>query len=92
MPVKMTPRQEDHGWWNCDDCRNRLHNLNKSFVLDKFYHDKFGQFFTKEYVEDMMVWLADQEQYEEAAVVRDFVQEWSIQEMAGMVVPDTEFY
>ena len=87
-----TPREEDHGWWNCDGCRERLHKFNVERVCDRRYSDMFGHYFNIEYLEDMRDWLSDREEYEQAAKVRDFIRDWRIQEYGGMMVPRSPYY
>jgi hypothetical protein len=88
----FTPREQDHGWWNCSDCRERLHTLNKIRVVNLLYCDMFGNHFTLEYIQNMEEWLVEREEYEDACRARDLASQYKLLQEMNIKLSQNNFY
>lgn len=90
--IEVFPRDLDHGWWNCSSCRERLHTANFPLVEREEFHDQHGNYFTLEYIQDMLEWLVGSERFIQAATVRDFIKKWKESVKEGIDIPKSKVY
>jgi len=86
------PRDLDHGWWNCEDCRENCHNSNIDRVEKGLYADCFGRFYTEEYIDDMRQFFEDKQDFERCAVIRDYLTKREVRINSGLEVQPNRFY
>ena len=71
--LQQTNSSNTPHWKECDSCRIKFHNENLPLVIAHMTCDSRGYQFTTPYLDDMRVWLEDQELYEQACSVRDLI-------------------
>ena len=88
--MSKTPKENNHGWWNCDDCRAQAHGINYPRVEAGMFSDPMGNYFTLEYLKDMHKFY--EKDTDRGIVVMDFIHKWNDAVSHGMSIPANGFY
>jgi len=84
------PRDDDHGWWNCDGCREACHTNNLERVTEEFLCDIHGEYYTLEYLEDMLKYY--KEDVDVCIDIMAAISKRTKSVEAGADIPTTKFY
>lgn len=85
-----TPRGTDHGWWNCEGCREIQHDNNLERVQDGLFTDEGGNYFTLEYLKDMAKYYALETN--NCVEIMAHIDKWNKAVEEGLDIPESKFY
>ena len=71
--VNKINRNEGHGWWNCEGCREMDHEENWDRITDGYFTNHEGLAHHPEYLIDLLQWLEDQDRFEECEFLVQFL-------------------
>ena len=94
-----TPREENHGWWNCKDCRELQHIHNLERVKEGMFTDESDNYFTVEYLKDMAKFYEDKmgddtcdSNLNVILVIMSTINKWEKAVKDGAEIPKSKFY